>query len=184
MNFIGAEDGTDLEGQLDLFKKLDSALMNQAGGRDELTPFHVVGLHYAKTVGQFLHTSGADINKSDRLGRTPLDLLLKHGSPNKEYNFIGGTQEESQSRFICDYALGGPVYWAREVKHFKLMVRNFRSWGAKTAVQLAQMEETAGEGVHNTGANTNPTDSTMHNDAHTRGRMVSHIRHTDIRAAY
>ena len=130
----GAEQGTDLEGQLDRFYNLEPLLVNRPGGTAQYTPFHMVALHYAFIVGQFLHEKGADINAFDRHGRTPLDLLFEHGKPNQTFNFVVG--ENHRERFICDYALGGPIYWAREGQHFGKMVPVFRAWGAKTRKEL------------------------------------------------
>jgi hypothetical protein len=54
--FIGAEIGTNLEDQMRMFYDLDLCLLNRPGGRDELTPFHLVALHYAENVGKFLYS--------------------------------------------------------------------------------------------------------------------------------
>jgi hypothetical protein len=129
---LGTELGVDLVGQLDDFYALRPELIDSTGGREQQTPFHFVALHYATTVGSFLHRHGADINKRDRQGRTPLDLLLQHGSPLQTYNFHGDN-DQSQSKFICDYAMAGPVYWKREREMCWKLEETFRRWGARTS---------------------------------------------------
>ncbi|KAH7086833.1 hypothetical protein FB567DRAFT_580003 [Paraphoma chrysanthemicola] len=127
---LGSALGVDLVGQLNTFFSLSPELIDRQGGREQQTPFHFVALHYATTVGEFLHRHGADINKRDRRGRTPLDLLLQHGSPTEVYN-SHSEDEDSQSKFICDYVTAGPSYWKRERELKWEMQRTFRRWGAR-----------------------------------------------------
>ena len=130
LTHIAAERGTDLDGQLEEFYGMNPTLVNARGGREKLTPFHLVALHYAFRVGALLQDHGGSINSLDGLGRTPLDLLLQHGSPARIFNF-DPSAENSESRFICDYALAGPVYWHKEHLLRSAMLEQFLAWGAK-----------------------------------------------------
>ncbi|KAK2603911.1 hypothetical protein QQS21_003946 [Conoideocrella luteorostrata] len=137
-----AESESELDEQLDTFYAMEPGLIDASGGRDKLTPFHLVALHYATTVGAFLYSNGANINALDRMGRTPLDLLLLHGSPDQDYNFDPG-MEDSQSKFICDYALAGPIYWHKEQTLQAAMIEKFVKWGAKRSSARPMGNETS-----------------------------------------
>ena len=72
-----------------------------------------------------------------------MDLLLQHGSPSGEYNFHS-EDEDSQSKFICDYAMAGPVYWKQEREMQWEMQRTFQRWGARTSEEI-KMSDRVGE---------------------------------------